>query len=171
MLQSDLDRLRDQIIASADDCGRKRSSLMPILQEVQRRHGHVSDYAMQVVADQLGIHPVEVYSVVTFYSFLHHEPEGKYVIRLCKTMSCEMAGKDRVGRQLEAELGIKFGETTPDGRFGLEWCSCLGMCDQGPALLVNDVIYTQVTPQKVHEILEECRKSFGIFAPQAEEVH
>ncbi len=171
MLQSDLDRLRDDIIALAERYGRERSSLMPMLQDVQRKHAHISDYAMQVIADQLGIHPVEVYSVVTFYSFLHHEPEGKFVIRLCRTISCEMAGKDRVARQLEAELGIKFGKTTDDGRFSLEWCSCLGMCDRGPALLVNDVIYTQVTPQRVHEILEECRKSFGIFAPQAKEVH
>ena len=75
-----------------------------------------------------------------------------------------MAGKARVARQLENDLGIGFGETSTDGRFSLEWASCLGMCDQGPALLVNDVVYTRVTPAMVHDILEACRKTFGVYA-------
>ncbi len=66
--------------------------------------------------------------------------------------------RTRVARQLENDLGISFGETTPDGKFTLEWANCIGMCDQGPALLVNDKVYTRVTPDKVHEILEECRQ-------------
>ena len=122
---------------------------------------------MQVVADVLGIHPVEVYGVVSFYAFLRQEPQGPVRIRLCRTISCDMAGKDRVARQLENDLGIAFGETTPDGRFTLEWANCLGMCDQGPALLVNDKVFTRVTPEQVHEILEECRRTFGAHARQA----
>jgi [NiFe] hydrogenase diaphorase moiety large subunit len=72
-----------------------------------------------------------------------------------------------VARQLENELGIVFGQTTPDGRFSLEWASCLGMCDQGPALLVNEIVYTKVTPETVHQIIEDCRKVFGAHAAQA----
>jgi [NiFe] hydrogenase diaphorase moiety large subunit len=87
-------------------------------------------------------------------------------VRLCQTISCDLAGKARVARQLENELGIAFGETTPDGRFSLEWASCLGMCDQGPALLVNDRVYTRVTPDQVHQIIEDCRKVFGAHAAQ-----
>ena len=83
-------------------------------------------------------------------------------------MCCHMQGKDRVARQLETDLGIKFGETTPDGRFTLEWANCIGMCDLGPALLVNDRVYTQVTPNEVHQIIEECRKVFGVHAVQQE---
>src|SRR5208282_177120 len=112
----------------------------------------------------MGIHPVEVYSVVTFYSFLNTEIQGRFVIRLCRTISCDMAGKDRVARQLENDLGIPFGETTADGKFTLEWANCIGMCDQGPALLVNDVVYPCVTPDKVAEIIERCRKAFGPLA-------
>jgi NADH:ubiquinone oxidoreductase subunit E len=119
-----------------------------------------------VVADELGIHPAEVYGVVSFYAFLHHQPRGRFQVRLCQTISCDLAGKARVARQLENELGIRFGETTADGRFSLEWASCLGMCDQGPALLVNDRVYTRVSPEQVHRIIDDCRKVFGAHAAQ-----
>jgi [NiFe] hydrogenase diaphorase moiety large subunit len=76
-------------------------------------------------------------------------------------MPCDMAGKDAVARQLENDLGIAFGETTPDRQFTLEWANCLGMCDQGPALLVNDRVYTRVTPEQVHDILMDCRRRYS----------
>jgi NADH:ubiquinone oxidoreductase subunit E len=123
-----------------------------------------------VVADLLGIHPVEVFAVVSFYSFLDFEPKGRFVIRVCRTMCCHMQGKDRVARQLETDLGIRFGETTADGRFTLEWANCIGMCDLGPALLVNDRVFTRVTPDDVHRIIAECRKVFGAHAVQPQEV-
>jgi len=170
MLVTERDKLRSDIQALAGKNGRQRSGLLPILQEVQKGYGHISDYAMQVIADELAIHPVEVYSVVTFYSFLTQHPQGKFVIRLCRTISCEMAGKSRVAKQLENDLGIKFGETTPDGKFTLEWANCLGMCDQGPALMVNDVVFTRVTPDQVHDILEGCRKTFGVYAMEGKGV-
>lgn len=82
-----------------------------------------------------------------------------------------MQGKDRVARQLENDLGIGFGETTPDGKFSLEWANCIGMCDQGPALLVNDRVYTQVTPEMVREIIAERRRSYGVHAVERREEH
>ena len=121
---------------------------------------------MQVVADELGIHPAEVYGVVTFYAFLRQESKGRFVFRLCQTISCDLAGKARVARQLENDLGIGFGQTSADGHFSLEWASCLGMCDQGPALLVNDKVFTRVTPEQVHQIIEECKQTFGAHARQ-----
>jgi len=142
---------------------------MPILQAVQRKYGFIRDFAMQKIADALGIHPVEVYGVVSFYSFLSQKPLGRFVIRLCQTISCDMAGKDRVAAQFENELGIKFGETTTDGMFTLEWANCIGLCDQGPALLVNDIAWTKVTPQCVLEIIEECRSRLSPHAIQGEE--
>jgi [NiFe] hydrogenase diaphorase moiety large subunit len=144
---------------------------MPILQAVQRKYGFVRDFAMQKIAHALNIHPVEVYGVVTFYSFLSEEPLGRFVIRLCQTISCDMAGKDRVAAQLEKELGIRFGETTADGVFTLEWANCIGLCDQGPALLVNDTLWTKVTPRGVLDILEQCRSRLSSHATQDEEVH
>lgn len=146
--------------------GRTRSALLPVLQELQKRHGAIHDFAMQVVADELGLHPAEVFGVVSFYAFLDHAPRGRFQVRLCRTISCDLAGMGRVARQLENELGVAFGQTTPDGRFSLEWANCLGMCDQGPALLVNDVIYTRVSPESVHQIIEDCRKVFGAHAAQ-----
>lgn len=169
MLVTEREKMREFITDLANEHNRSRGGLIPILQEICRVYGHISDYAMQVTADLLDIHPVEVYSVVTFYSFLSYKPQGRFVIRVCQTISCDMAGKDRVARQLENDLGIKFGETTPDGKFTLEWTNCLGMCDQGPALLVNDKVYTKVTPQKVDDILEDCWRTFGVYAPESKE--
>jgi [NiFe] hydrogenase diaphorase moiety large subunit len=168
MFISKQDRLENRIREWADQYGRDRSGLLPILQEIQKKYSYVSKHAMQVVANELDIHPVEVYGVVTFYAFLSDKPRGKFVIRLCRTISCDMVGRDRVARQLENDLGITFGETTEDKKFSLEWASCLGMCDQGPALLVNDTVYTKITPQSVHEILDECRRTFASHAPQRE---
>lgn len=166
MLVSEREQLRADIERRVNDFGNNRSALIPVLQEVQLKHGHVSEYVMQILADTLHIHPVEVYGVASFYSFIGHRKKGRFIIRLCRTISCEMEGKERVARQLENDLGIRFGETTPDGKFTLEWANCLGMCDQGPALLVNERIYTRVTPQSVHDILEECRSAFGVYTLQ-----
>ncbi len=165
MLVTERERLREELVSLADSYGRARSSLLPILQEVERRHFRISDYCMQVIADLLDIHPVEVHSVVSFYSFLDEHAQGQFVIRLCRTITCDMAGKSQIARQLESDLGIRFGETTADGKFSLTWANCLGMCDQGPAMLVNDRIFTRITSEKVHGILEQCRQAFGIHAP------
>jgi NADH-quinone oxidoreductase E subunit len=170
MLVSQQQKLQEEIRGLVAQHGNTRAALMPVLQELQRKYASVSDFAMQVVADELGIHPAEVYGVVTFYAFLDHEPKGRFQVRLCQTISCDLAGKARVARQLENELGIRFGETTADGRFSLAWASCLGMCDQGPALLVNDRVYTRVTPDQVHQIIDDCRKVFGAHAVQAAHV-
>lgn len=169
MLVSEREQMRKNIELRIKEYGNDRSALIPVLQEVQHQYGHVSEYVMQVVADILNIHPVEVYGVASFYSFIGHKQKGRFVIRLCRTLSCDMQGKDRVARQLENDLGMGFGETTSDGNFTLEWANCLGMCDQGPALLVNDRIFTGVTPETVHDILQECRKMFGVNTPQGKE--
>ncbi len=171
MIITERDKIREQIQRLAEQYGKDRSALIPILQDIQRSQYYVSDYAMQEVADALGIHPVEVYGVVSFYSFLTDKPQGRFVIRLCRTITCDMAGKDRIASQLENDLGICFGETTPCGTFTLEWANCLGMCDQGPAMLVNNRVYTRVTPQMVDDILEECRQSLSPTHFETREEH
>lgn len=171
MLVTERERLRNDIHALTQTLGSDRSALIPILQEVQKRHSTISDFAMQVIADELNIHPVEVHSVVSFYAFLDDRPKGRFIVRLCRTISCDMANKAAVARQLENDLGIDFGETTTDGKFSLEWANCIGMCDQGPALLVNDKVHTRVTPEKVHQILEDCRQTFSIYALENREEH
>lgn len=171
MLVTERERLKGMLESLVERYGRDRSALIPLLQEVQRQHFCIDGFAMQTIADLLDIHPVEVNSVVSFYSFLGHEPKGQFTIRLCRTISCDMNDKDRVARQLQNDLGIGFGQTTPDGKFTLEWANCIGMCDQGPALLVNDQVYTRVTPDKVHEIIEQCRSRFGLHATERKEAH
>lgn len=164
MFVTDQELMKQDIAHWIAQFGQRRTSLLPVLQEIQKKYNYVSDFAMQVVADILGIHPVEVHSVVSFYSFLNSRPRGHFVIRLCQTISCDMAGKQRLAEQLMKDLGIGFDQTTPDGKFTLEWVNCLGLCDQGPALLVNDNVYTSVSPALVHDIIDECRKVLGIHA-------
>ncbi len=159
MLLTEQEKMREEIRSLAEEFGKDHGSLIPILRAIQKKYYHVSSIAMQEIANLLGIHPIEVYSVVTFYSFLSEEPQGKYIFRLCETISCDMVGKDQVARQLENDLGITFGETSDDGMFTLLYTSCLGMCDQGPAMMVNDCIYTKVTAEKVSEIIADCRKA------------
>jgi [NiFe] hydrogenase diaphorase moiety large subunit len=158
MTASQQEQLRAEVAELVEKLGPGRSSLIPILHDVKHRHRAIDGEAMQVVADMLEIHPVEVYSVASFYAFLHGAPEGAHVIRLCGTLSCDFAGKDAVADALRAELGIDFDQTTADGLFTLEWASCIGMCDQGPALLVGDEVHTRVTPDGVRAIVAACRQ-------------
>ena len=161
MVESQQEQRRSEIAELVDRLGADRSSLIPILQDVKRRRHAVDSEAMQIIADMLDIHPVEVYSVASFYAFLHGAPQGAHVIRLCRTVSCDFAGKDAVADTLRAELGIDFDQTTEDGVFTLEWASCIGMCDQGPALLVDDEIRTRVTADDVCAIVADCRSTTG----------
>lgn len=157
MLVSEVNNLTKEISLLVEQFGPGRQALLPILQEIQNRYGHISDVAQQEIARLLDIHPVEVYGVTTFYSFLNTKQRAKYNIRLCKTISCDLMNKDGIARTLERELGIKFGEITKDERFSLEYINCLGMCDQGPAMLINNEVHTKLTPRKVVEILDKIK--------------
>jgi NADH:ubiquinone oxidoreductase subunit E len=161
MVAAQQEELRAEIAGLVDKLGPGRSSLIPILQDIKRRHRAVDAETMQVVAEMLDIHPVEVHSVASFYAFLHGAPQGAHVIRLCGTLSCDFAGKDAVAEALCAELGVDFGATTADGQVTLEWASCIGMCDQGPALLVDDEVHTRVSPADVATIVAACRAADG----------
>ncbi|MHB8930524.1 MAG: NADH-quinone oxidoreductase subunit NuoE [Melioribacteraceae bacterium] len=157
MLVLEKNAITEEIELLVDKYGKDRSSLLPILQDIQRKHKYIPDFAQQEVARLLDIHPVEVFSVVSFYSFLNTQPKGRNIVRLCQTITCDMAGKTAVAKALERELGIKFGETTKDNKFTLEFVNCLGMCDQGPAVLINERVYPKVTPEKAVQILSEVK--------------
>ena len=149
------DKLAEEVKGLVEKFGSDRSALLPILQEVQRKHKYIPDFAQQEIARLLDIHPVEVYSVISFYAFLNSKPKGKNIVRMCQTIVCDMAGKDKVEKAVKKKLGIKFGETTKDNRFTLEHTNCLGMCDCGPAMMVNDNVYIQLTPEKAVKILKK----------------
>ena len=158
MLVIDRDELREDVIEIAALTEYNRASLIPVLRKVKEKYRTIDSEAMQLIADVLGIHPVEVYAVATFYAFLKPELEGRLVFRLCRTLSCDLKGKDEVAARLQSELGVGFGETTEDELFTLEWANCMGLCDQGPAMLVNETVYTALTPDKVSAIVADYRR-------------
>lgn len=157
MLVLEKNTLTEEIEKLAGQYGNNRASLMPILQAIQAKYNHISDHAQQEIARVLDIHPVEVFGVISFYAFLHSKPQGRNIVRLCKTISCEHAGKENVAKAIERELGINFGETTKDQKVTLEYTSCLGMCDQGPAMIVNDQVFTMLDPEKACEIISKIK--------------
>jgi len=137
--------------------GQKRESLLPILQGITEQYRYLSSEAMIEVAKALDISGAEVYGTATFYSFLDTNPRGKYIIRVCRTIVCDMHGKKQIIKALEDQLKIKIGETTHNRKFSLLETNCLGWCHKGPAMLINDDIYTDLTPAKVAEIIAEYR--------------
>jgi len=139
----------------ADKYGRRRDSLMPILQGVVEENRYLSDVAMTEIARELDIASAEVFGTASFYSFLDTEPRGKYVIRVCKTITCDMHGKKRMIERIEDMLKIKLGETTQDKKFTLLTTNCLGWCHKGPVMLINDTPYPDLSESKVTKIIME----------------
>lgn len=135
--------------------GKNRSSLMPILQGIVSKERYLSSDAMTEVARELDISSAEVYGTATFYSFLDTTPRGKYVIRVCRTIVCEMNGKQEIIKTLESLLKLKVGETSLDKKFSLLETNCIGWCNEGPAMLINDDVFTKLTPDKAREIIQE----------------
>ncbi|MGB3019318.1 MAG: NADH-quinone oxidoreductase subunit NuoE [Ignavibacteria bacterium] len=157
MLVYEKNAVSEFISELTDKYGTKRSSLLPILQEIQHRYNYVSDFAQQEVARMLDIHPVEVNGVISFYAFLYDKPRGRNIVRLCKTIICNLAGTKAIADAVRRELGIEFGETTKDGRITLEYANCIGMCDHSPAMLVNDQVFSGLDPETACKILREVK--------------
>jgi len=139
--------------------GRDRTRMMDIVRDVQSRFGGVSGAAMDAIAREVSTHRVEVESVVSFYAFFSERTKGKIVIRVCNDVIDQMNGMDRVARAFSEELGIGFGETTADGKFTLEYTPCIGMSDQAPAALVNDVVVTNLTSDRARAIVRRLREN------------
>lgn len=138
--------------------GKERKALIPILRGIVIHKNFISQADMVCVARALDISAADVYGTASFYHLLGGNHElGKYVIRVCKSITCEMKGKNKVLKALEEELRIKLGETTHDKLFTLEATNCIGLCDQGPAMLINNTPYTHLNPEKVYEIIYEYR--------------
>jgi len=139
--------------------GTGRSSLMPILQGIVEKHNYLSDEVMVEVAKTLDISAAEVCGTASFYTFLDTQVRGKYVIRVCKTITCSMKGKGEIMQVIEDMLKIRPGETTPDRMFSLLETNCIGWCHKAPAILINEIPYTELTPEKVVEILKSYMKT------------
>lgn len=133
--------------------GKKRDSLMPILQDVVDNFYYLNEERMVAIAKALDISTADVYGTASFYSFLNTTERGKYAIRVCQTIICDMKRKEDIIDAITELIGIKPGETSHDGKFTLEYTNCLGWCHKGPAMLINDEVYTELTPENVKDIL------------------
>lgn len=154
-------RLAEQFQAEVDEIlaryPEKRSAMLPLLHLVQREYGYVSEEAMREVAAILGCRPVDVFDVVTFYTVFNRQPVGKYLLEVCRTLSCALMGGRKLTRHIEQKLGIRSGETTPDGLFTLREVECIAACSNAPAMLINNRFYENLTPEKLDAILDGLR--------------
>jgi len=130
-------------------------NLLSSLKEAQRKYGYLPEELVMELAKSLDIPVGEVYGVGSFYSFLSTKPLGKNVIRICKSMPCYLKNYQTILETVEAELGIKPGGTTKDGKFSLQLTNCIGACDEAPAMMINDKLYVDLTSKKITKILKE----------------
>ncbi len=135
----------------------KQSAVMSALMLVQDEHGHLTDELMDAVADYLEMPPIAVYEVATFYSMYDIKPVGKHKINVCTNISCKLRNSNEVVKHLEHTLGIKLGETTPDGLFSLKEVECLGACVNAPMMQVDKDYHENLTPEKIDSVLEQYR--------------
>lgn len=140
--------------------GRQKSALLPVLHLAQSEfEGWLSPEVMDYVASLLSIKPIEVYEVATFYSMYNLKPVGHCLLEVCQTGPCWLRGSDDIVAYLEKKLGIKNGETTPDGKFTLKTVECLGSCGTAPMLQCGADYYEDLTPEKVDAMLEKLSAS------------
>lgn len=136
---------------------RDKKYILDIFRELKEESGELKPH-LQSIAKHMGLPNAEVEGIASFYSFLSLNKEGDYIIRVCSTISCDLQNKDRLIEILSKETGAKLGETSKDGLFTLKTCNCLGMCDQGPALLINGKLVPNVDEKKAKELISNCRE-------------
>jgi len=135
----------------------RRSALLQVLHAVQDEKGYLDMEAIKWIAKLFRLPPAEVYSVASFYTMYNLKKVGKYLIQVCTNISCMINGAEDIVRHIEKKLGIKVGETTPDGKFTLITVECLGSCGKAPAMMINKDYYENLTPEKVDAILDSLK--------------
>ena len=138
--------------------GKHKSALIPVLHLAQEEFGGWLDVpVMDYVAEILSITPIEVYEVATFYSMYNMKPVGKHLFEVCQTGPCMLKGSDQIIDYIKIKLGIKVGETTPDGMFTLKTVECLGACGYAPMMQLGKTYREHLTPEKIDSIIDQCR--------------
>lgn len=132
----------------------EKSELVPILQQLQQVFGYLPEAAMSQIADFVNVPECSVFGVATFYAQFKFVPVGRNIIKVCRGTGCYVKGAPRLIDEIESQLGIKDGETTPDMEYTLETVACFGSCALAPVMVVNDRVYGNVTVEKVREILK-----------------
>ena len=151
--------LKAELQAHAARAVTNREAAIDILKELQRHYGWLTDEAVIEAAGILGLSPLQVEELATFYELIYRRPVGKRVIHVCDSISCWSAGCEAIMEHLRARLGVEPGDTTGDGLFTLIPCACLGNCGEGPTMMIGDILYGRLTPERVDEILELERKA------------
>jgi NADH-quinone oxidoreductase E subunit len=136
----------------------KQAALLPVLHVAQDEFGHLPDEAVDLVAGTLGLPVAHVFGVVTFYTMFHREPTGRNELMVCTNVSCMLRGAYDVLHHIERRLGIKAGESTPDGCFHLVEEECLAACANAPMMICGDAYHLDLTPDKVDAVLDDLRR-------------
>lgn len=132
----------------------EKRDLLVLLERAQSRSGYLSQETIAELAAALGLSISEVYGVASFYSFLSVKPQGRNVIRICKSIPCYLKDSQTIIEGVRKAIGIKPGQTTADGRFSFELTNCIGACDRAPAMMINDDVHVDLTPKKIALILK-----------------
>jgi NADH-quinone oxidoreductase subunit E len=148
------DALRESLIQQIAQAEHPREKAIDVMCEIQKHYGYMSDEAIKEAAGLLGMTPLELEELATFYDFIFREPVGRYVIQLCDSAMCLINDYETVRDHLCARLQIGMGETSADGLFTLLPACCIGYCDRAPAMLINRGVYGYLTEQKIDEILD-----------------
>jgi NADH-quinone oxidoreductase E subunit len=135
----------------------KQAALLPVLWLCQDRWSWISPGITQAIAERLELSPAYIEGVTTFYTMYQRQPPGKYLLQVCTTLSCQLCGTSGLVDRLKEKLGIDFGETTADGRFTLLDVQCLGACGEAPIIQVNNDYYTNLTVEKLDQLLDELK--------------
>jgi NADH:ubiquinone oxidoreductase subunit E len=157
VMPASLDSLESTIKEIVARHGRSEHELLAILDDVQRAFGYLPENALIEVARNLDMPLGKVYGVATFYTLFSVEPVGEHIIRVCENAPCHLLGADTLIDVLSQELGIPMGGTTSCGKFTLKHTSCLGVCGVAPAIMIDDEVYGNLTPDDIPVILEKYR--------------
>jgi NADH-quinone oxidoreductase subunit E len=144
-------------MASGTNDTRLENNLLVLLERVRDVYGYLPDHALTGLAEELGLPVVDVYAAATFYRALPMRPLGKHVIKVCKSVPCYLKNNRPVIDAVEKELGIGPGQTSHDGLFLLLMVNCIGACDKAPAMMIDDEVFGDLTPERVPEILARYR--------------
>lgn len=153
------DALKENLEEQIQRVAHPRELAIDVINALQDHYGYFSDEAVDQAAGLLGMTPLEIEELATFYTFIYREPVGKYVIHVCDSLICWMEGEENLLEHLLNSLGIRVGETTSDGLFSVLPVCCIGYCDHAPAILVNRKAYGPLTLSAMDELIEKFRKN------------
>ena len=155
------EKLKAQLKLQIDAVAHPRELAIDVITALQEHYGYFSDEAMSQASELLGMSPLELDELATFYTFIYREPVGRYVIHICDSLICWMEGEENLVAHLCSKLGVQIGETTSDGLFTLLPVCCIGYCDRAPAILVNRKVHGPLTIETLDALIDRLRGDFS----------